>query len=140
VIQIPSIRFMKTLILTTFLLTQFISHCAAATLELPEIPVPTLTATKVLAIAQQHMPANSTNYVLVSVDWHKASDYFPPFSDGTEWSPVNDHPNDYSWFLTYVYRDELMAKHSGSKRRFNSVLVIRIKDDGQIGLYIGART
>jgi hypothetical protein len=131
---------MKTQILTTILLMQFFCCCRAATLELPEIPVPKLTVTEVIAIAQQHRAINSTNRVLVSVDWHKASDYFPPFSDGTEWSPGNDHPDDYSWFLTYVCRDERLAKAWNSKHRFNSVLVIRIKDDGQIGLYIGART
>jgi hypothetical protein len=131
---------MKKLLLITFVTMQLAYYAAAVFVPLPEIPVPTLTVTEVITIAQRHMGTKSTNYVLVSVCWHKASDYVPPFSDGTEWSPGNDHPDDYSWFLTYVYRDQMLAKVENSKHRFNSVHVIRIRDDGKIGLYLGART
>jgi hypothetical protein len=136
---------MKTPILTPMFLAQFIGRCTAGTMELPEVPVPTLTMTKVVAIAQQMeaalQKANSTNFTqftLVDIEWCKASDFSPPFSDGTQYSPLNDHPNDYSWFVTCVYRNEQMAKFS--KHRFNSVHVIRIKDDGKIGVFLGVRT
>ncbi|HXR48620.1 MAG TPA: hypothetical protein VN784_14385 [Candidatus Limnocylindrales bacterium] len=130
---------MKTFILIAIFITQLAGYGDAVTVPLPEIPAPELTAPQVLAIAQQHL-GSSTNYTLVSIDWCKASDFQPRYSDGTDYSPGNDEPNGYSWFITYVYRDEQMAKAFGGKSRFNSVLVMRIKDDGKTGLFIGGRT
>lgn len=134
---------MKTLLLTTIFATQLFGNCFAGLGVLPEIPIPKLTATQALAIAQHHM-TNFTNYTLVAIEWCNSTTFQPRFSDGTHYTPANDHPNEYSWFVTYVYKEEVIDKLDSEMglnrhRRFNSVLVERIKDDGQIGILIGTR-
>jgi len=136
---------MKKLFLTTFFATQLIGYCFGAVAPLPEIPAPKLSAADALAIAQRHESKSTHNLVLVAVNWCKPSVFQPSFSDGTTYSPGNDHPDEYSWFVTYVYTDEHMAEFNRKmglkeKSRFNSVLVIRIKDDGQVGSFVGVRT
>lgn len=133
---------MKTLLLTTMFVTQLIGHCVAGLAVLPEIPVPKLTASQALAIAQQQM-TNATGFTLVGIEWCKSSAFQPRFNDGTHWWPGDDHPDEYSWFVTYVYKDEQLderMRRIGIKRRFNEVCVIRVRDDGQIGRFDGFRT
>lgn len=89
------------------------------------------------------MTLNSTNYCVISINWCKASEFQPRIGDW-RWSPGLDHPNEYSWFVTYIYKNEqrekdLQEKERGIKRQFNEVSAMRIKDDGKIGLFIGAR-
>jgi hypothetical protein len=132
---------MKTFILTTILVALLIGHCMAGTAVLPEIPAPKLTASQAIEVAKQRM-GDSTNFTLVGIDWCKSSTFQPRFNDGTQYSPGKDHPDDYSWFLTYVYKDDQMEKGltgMGIKRQFNAVHVIRVKDDGQIGAFVGFR-
>ena len=84
---------------------------------------------------------DSTNYSVVSVDWRNASEFQPSIGDFHH-SPGLDHPNEYSWFVTYIYKDEQRDKElreTGTKRRFNEVGVVRIKDDGKIGFFVGVR-
>ncbi len=109
---------------------------------LPEVPVPKLTATQALAIAQKRL-SNAKNFTLVGIEWCKASDFKPRFSDGTQYSPGNDHADEYSWFVTYVYRDEEVAdafKKMGITRQFNAVSIVRINNDGQVASFVGFRT
>lgn len=116
------------------------SHCIAGTSLLPEIPTPKLKVAEVLRIFE-HVTHDSTNLIVVGIDWHKASD-FQPRLGGPHYSPGSDHPDDYSWFVTYAYTDERTDKELrklGIKRQYNTVGVVRIKDDGQTGLFIGVQ-
>ncbi len=130
---------MKTFFLAALLTTQFVGHCSGGLGILPEVAVPKLTATEVLAIAQKNMAKSTNSFVLVAVDWYKASDFQPRFNDGITYSPGRDDPEGYSWFVTYLYRDEELQKNLHVKRRFNTVRVMRIKDNGQKGEFGGGR-
>ena len=99
---------------------------------LAAVPMPTLTVTQVLEIAKQRM-SDSKNYTVVGLDWCKASEFQPRYNDGTQYSPANDHANEYSWFLTYVYPDPL-------RPNYKAVFVLRIKPDGSMGVFIGTRS
>jgi hypothetical protein len=107
---------------------------------LPEIPPPKFGVAQVLKIFGR-LTHNDTNLTVVSVDWHKSSDFQPGF-EGPHYSP-GDHPDDYSWFVTYIYNDERTDKEwkglSVRGRNYNRVAVKRIKDDGQVGLFIGVQ-
>jgi hypothetical protein len=105
---------MKIIILTSLFATQLALHCQ-----------------------------KTTNYMVLSVDWYKASE-FQPRNANASYSPANDHPDEYSWFVTYACQDEFLAKmlqgnDHRQNRRFNSVNVMRIKDDGQMGVFIGVQ-
>jgi hypothetical protein len=134
---------MKTTILTAFFLMQWIGNCLGG-LSIPNLPPHKLEVPEVLAIFYK-LRHNDTNCSVIAIDWHKASDFQPQFGDAT-YSPANDHPDEYSWFVTYLYKDELLEKlladrpvQSVVHRQFNSVGVMRIKDDGQMGVFIGYR-
>jgi hypothetical protein len=94
--------------------------------------MPTLETTRVIEIARRRVSALK-NYTLVGIDWCRASEFKPRFSDGTDYSPGNDQPNDYSWFLTYMYPDP-------GRPNYKKVLVVRIKPDGSPGVFIGFRS
>jgi len=131
---------MKAVVLTIFFAAQLTSRCIAGTSLLPEIPTPKLNAADVLGIFGR-VTHNSTNLIVVGIDWYKSSD-FQPRLGGPHCSPGNDHPDEYSWFVTYVYTDERTDKELrklGIKRQYNTVGVFRIKDDGQSGLFIGVQ-
>jgi hypothetical protein len=133
---------MKIIILTSLFATQFALHCLAGLGPLPEIPAHKLDVTQVVSIFQQKMQ-KTTNYMVLSVDWYKASE-FQPRNANASYSPANDHPDEYSWFVTYACQDEFLAKmlqgnDHRQNRRFNSVNVMRIKDDGQMGVFIGVQ-
>ena len=133
---------MRKSLLTTVFFTQLIGHCMAGLGILPEIPIPKLAVEKVLSIANQTMRPVSgvTDLTLVGIDWCKSSEFKPRFSAGNiAYTPGQDHPDEYSWFLTYVSKDERLPKASqiSYQNRFNSVNILRIKDDGQIGVFIG---
>jgi hypothetical protein len=119
--------------------------CFAILLSIPDVPIPKTTAVEAVAIAQKQIK-NNPKLVLVAIDWCRASSFQPRISDGTQYHAVDNDPNGYSWFITYVYKDEQLEKEFeklGSPKRdvkYNSVLVIRVKDDGSIGRLIGART
>src|SRR5882672_11259277 len=130
---------MKILFLTAVISMHLATRWAAVLLDLPEIPVPTLAVTNVLAIAQQHVPSGFSNCTLVAVEWCKASEFQPRYSDGTHFSSDTDDPNEYCWFLTYVYTNKRLPKGDGGKRRFNSVFVLRVKDNGTIRPLAGFR-
>ncbi len=100
---------------------------------LAAVPMPTLAATRVLQIAQQRMKGLE-NYTLVGLDWCKASEFKPRFSDGITYSPLNDQPNEYSWFLTYVGPDPQPGYPN-----VKAVRVLRIKPDGSVGVLGSAR-
>jgi hypothetical protein len=131
---------MRTLLLAIFIITQHLGQCVAGTSVIPEIPVSKLGLSKALAIFrhQMHTP---TKYCVIGIDWCKASEFQPRIGDA-RWYPGRDHPNEYSWFVTYLFKDEQREqelKQSGIQQRFNVVLVMRIKDDGQIGEFVGAQ-
>jgi hypothetical protein len=133
---------MKIIILTSLFATQLALHCLAGLGPLPEIPAHKLDVTQVVSIFQQKMQ-KTTNYMVLSVDWYKASE-FQPRNANASYSPANDHPDEYSWFVTYACQDEFLAKmlqgnDHRQNRRFNSVNVMRIKDDGQMGVFIGVQ-
>jgi hypothetical protein len=132
--------FMKTLLLTAFFFTQLVSRGVAGSSVLPEIPVSKLGISQALAIFEKQMH-DSTNHYVVSVDWYRASEFQPGIGD-FRYSPGPDHSGEYSWFITYIYKNEQRDKElreTGTKRRFNEVGVVRIKDDGKIGYFVGAR-
>ena len=129
-------------LLAATLVTSLTHSGAAGVAVLPEIPVPKLAPAQVLAIAQQRI-GTATDYTLVGLDWYKSSDFQPRFSDGAHYSPAHDQPGEYSWFVTYVYRDKQTDeafKKMGIVRRFNAVRVLRIKADGSVGVFIGSRS
>jgi hypothetical protein len=106
---------------------------------LPDIPRPKLTAVEAMAISQRH-GHDSTKYTLVTVDWCKASEFKARYHVGT-CTPGADHPDDYSWFLSYVFKDDEKDQRQKSlglfrPKEFNSVTLERINDDGQLGLFI----
>ena len=82
-----------------------------------------------------------TNYMVVSIDWARAS-AFQPRGASAHYSPANDQPDEYSWFVTYAYKDAFIdqnLKQQGIRRQFNAINVMRIKDDGRIGVFIGVQ-
>jgi hypothetical protein len=134
---------MKTTLLTILCLLG-LHRATAGTSLLPEIPPSKLTIPAVLAIAQKRIPTNTvtfTNCCVIAINWCKASDFQPRLGDA-HWSPGFDDPEKYCWFVTYLYRDlerEKTDRQFGSNptRQFNSCGVIRVKDDGTIGQFIG---
>lgn len=132
---------MKTFLLTTIVITQLIGHGVAGTSVLPEIPTPKLSLPQLLAIVQKQQ-GGFTNYAIVAIDWYKASAFQPRIGDGT-YSPGGDEPDQYSWFVTIAYKDEATDKElkkRGVMRQFNEVIVLRIKDNGKKGVFVGVRT
>ena len=132
---------MKTLILTAFFISQLVGPSLAGTSELPEIPVSKLGVSRALAIFQKQMK-HSTNYAVVAIDWCKASEFHPRVGGG-RWFTGLDDPNEYSWFVTYLYKDKqqdkLLKELGRKKQQFNSASVIRIKDDGTRGVFFAAQ-
>jgi hypothetical protein len=133
---------MKAIVLATLFATQLAVHSIAGLAPPPEIPAHKLDVTQVISIFQQNMQ-KTTNYMVLSVDWYKASE-FQPRIGSARYSPANDQSDEYSWFVTYAYEDEFIAKmllgnDHRQNRRFNSVNVMRIKDDGQRGIFIGVQ-
>ena len=125
----------KTLRLATLFVALLVTRVIAGLGMLPPIPVPKLTAAQAMAIAQAHLGPDSARYTLVGVDWHKSSDFQPRFAVA-QYTPANDHPEEYSWFMTYVYRDNLVPGTEATQP-FTAEHVIRIRDDGEIGAFIG---
>ena len=136
---------MKILPLIIGILISVQSPSFAILLSIPDVPVSKTTAIEAIAIAQKQVK-NDPKLVLVGIDWCQASSFQPRISDGTQYHAMDDDPTGYSWFITYVYKDEQMEKEFeklGSPKiniKYNSVLVIRIKNDGSIGRLIGTRT
>ena len=61
-------------------------------------------------------------------------------SDGTQWHVISDPAGDYSWFVTYIYRDEDLAKFmKTAPGKMNAVEVLRIRNDGKDGDLFGTR-
>jgi len=123
-------------------LAVFVCAVAAGTSRLPDIPTPTLTATQVIAIGEKRFGERAKDYTLVAIEWQKSSAYQPRVSTGATYTPANDQPDEYSWFLTYVTRDEREAEammRMGISQHFNSALTQRIKDGGEDGLFIGVQ-
>jgi len=131
---------MKDLLLALLLIVPFFYHAAAATALLPEVPAHKLTPAGALAIAEKQLGKDAGRFTLVGIEWFKTSEFKPRYFDGTQYTAAGDHPDDYCWFVTYLYQREANPGASGSERKFDEVLVIRLKDDGTIGRFIGART
>jgi hypothetical protein len=131
---------MKAALLTLLLILQLLGRGMAATALVPEVPPHKLTATGALAIAEKQLGKDAGRFTLVGLEWFKSSEFKPRYFDGTQYTAGDDHPDDYCWFVTYLYKREAGPGASGSGRKFDEVLVIRIKDDGTIGRFIGART
>ena len=92
-----------------------------------------------VAVAQKENK-NDPAYVLVGVQWCLPKSFVPPVHDGTRYTAMDD-ADDYSWFVTYVFKNVGMAKLVGQGHdKYNGVLVIRVKKDGSIGRLIGAST
>ena len=135
---------MKKTIVAAFFATHLMARCLGG-LSIPDLPAHKLEVPEVLSIFHK-LQHHDTNYSVIAIDWHKASDFQPRFGDAT-YSPATDHPNEYSWFVTYLYKDEFLEKlleaqkpaRKIAPRQFNSVRVTRIKDDGQMGVFIGAQ-
>jgi hypothetical protein len=92
-------------------------HVIAGLGVLPPIPVPKLTAAQAMAIAQAHLGNDPARCTLVGVDWHKAADFQPRFAVASRFL-ANDHPDDYSWFVTYVYKDDTLAPLGNATQQF----------------------
>jgi len=108
---------MKTLPFIIGILISLQSSSFAILLSIPDVPVPKTTAVEAIEIAQKQIK-NDPKLVLVGIDWCQASSFQPRISDGTQYHSMDDDPNGYSWFITYIYN----------------------KDDGSIGRLIGTRT
>ena len=112
--------------------------CRAGTSILPEIPSPKLTPMQALSIAE-HLMHNATNCVVVGIDWCKSSTFQSRLSDSS-YNPGADDPDEYSWFVTFIYKDDetdRQLRKMNISRQFNSVLIERIKDNGKQGVLIG---
>jgi hypothetical protein len=108
---------------------------------LPDIPIPKLTPVQALSIADNFI-GNHTNFVVVSIEWCKASTFQSRFGEAS-YNAGGDEPDKYSWFVTLVYRDEETArelKKINFTHHFNSVRIVRIKDNGKRGVLIGVNT
>jgi len=131
---------MKTLFIAALISVQMFECCRAGTSILPEIPSPKLTPMQALSIAG-HLMHNATNYVVVGLDWCKSSTFQPRLGDGT-YNPGGDDPDEYSWFVTFIYKDaatDRQLRTMNISRHFNSVLIERIKDNGKQGVLIGVQ-
>src|SRR5579859_2542871 len=65
----------------------------------------------------------------------------PTARDGT-YNPGGDDPDEYSWFVTFIYKDAATDRQLRTMnicRHFNSVLIERIKDNGKQGVLIGVQ-
>jgi hypothetical protein len=117
----------------------------AGTADISNVPIPKMTPEQVLAIAEprihlQAQCARADSCRIVEVDWAKNSSFQPRISSGTQWHVVGDPADDYSWFVTFVYRDEDMAKLMGTAPgKVNESETIRIKNDGKDGVLLGTR-
>jgi hypothetical protein len=124
------------------LIMGYVISAWAGTADISAVPVPKMTPAQVLAIAEpriQSRPQCSTCSV-VEVAWAKNSSFQARISSGTQWHVLSDPADDYSWFVTFVFRDEEMAKLMGTAPgRINESVTIRIKDDGKDGTLIGTR-
>jgi hypothetical protein len=129
---------MKIPFLTAILITQLFGHSVAGTYLSPDTPVPKLSMTQMLSIAEKHRPKDA---LLVGVEWCRSSD-FQHRALGSYFIPPYAQPNAYSWFLTYVYKNEEFDKElksRGISQRFNSFFVVRLMDDGTFGTMIGVQ-
>jgi hypothetical protein len=107
---------------------------------LATVPLPTVSAAEALDIAKKlkrnppagYRWARSDNYSIVAIDWCKSSDFKPRFSDGSNWSVLDDK-DAYAWFVTYL---EPPQGYPGTR----SVSIIRIKDNGKADFMFGTRT
>jgi hypothetical protein len=116
----------------------FVFVAMAGTADISNVPVPKMTPTQVLALAQPRIQCNTCR--IIDVEWAKNSSYQARISAGTWWHVIGDPADDYSWFVTYVYRDDEMAKLMGTAPdKINESMTIRIKDDGKDGTLIGTR-
>ena len=94
---------------------------------------PMLTAVQAIAVAEKKLRGDPAQYLLVGVNWAVARDFRPQFSDGARLLPVNDQPDTYSWFVTYLYKHEEWAKaleKIGKVTDFTNLTVVRVKSDG----------
>jgi hypothetical protein len=101
---------------------------------LAAIPLPKLSAAEALDTAKKYAKgrARPDNYTIVAIDWCKSSDFKPAFSDGYQWSVIDDQ-SAYAWFVTFIV---LTQEYSGT--RF--VGVIRVKENGKVDGMVGTRT
>jgi hypothetical protein len=116
------------------------SSAFAALALLPEVPDPPFGPAKACEIAAEVFAREKRPMLVIAVEWSKASIFQPRISDGTSYTPP-EAPEEWSWFITYVYSDPRMhAVTPGNERRCNSVQVVRIFKDRHIAYLIGART
>jgi len=112
--------------------------------ELIHAPLPKLSVAEALGIAKELMRnppaaypwARSDNYTIVAIDWCKASDFQPRFTDGSTWSVLDDK-DAYAWFVTYLEPNQDIQTRDRAPR---SVWIIRIKDNGKADFMVGIRT
>ena len=128
---------MKLFLIAAILTFQCLCNCYAGVGVFPEIPVPKLTPIEALTIADR-LNGNRTNFIVVSIEWCKASEFQSRLAQGT-CNPGSDAPDEYSWFVTFVYKDveaDKLLKRIHVTRQFNSVQIERIKDNGKQGVLI----
>jgi len=129
-----------SLLVALFVMAMMRSGSAALDV-LPIIDRPPLTAAQAIALAEKQL-RNPNQNLLVGIDWAKSTKFTPRFSDGTRLLPV-DQPDSYSWFVTYVYKDDELAAalaELGTVREFTAVRVIRVKSDGTAAVMAGFRS
>ena len=100
-----------------------------------------MTPTDVIAFSETRIKSRPqcNTCRIVEVTWAKNSSFQARISSGWQWH-LDDPADDYSWFVTFVYRDEEMAKGMGTAPgKINESISIRIKDDGKDGDLIGTR-
>jgi hypothetical protein len=121
---------MKTRLLSLLFVLQFLGQCFAKTNALPDVPEPALTAEQVLAIGKDTLGENSSDVILVGMDWCLSSQFRPRYSTGTDFPDLHKGPAEYCWFLTYI--DRRPNPHlPPARQKFGEVTVIQIGSDGK---------
>ncbi len=140
---------MKSFLVFTILIGLSSLPSFGVSIPLPDIPVPEISATHAIAIAQKEIK-NDSAYLLVGVQWSLASSFTPPVSDGGGYDHLGKDPDGYAWFVTYVYKIDalekevqMLEKKVGQRlthEKYNSILVIKVRGDGSTMRIVGIRT
>jgi len=105
------------------------------------IPRPHVSAVDAIKAAEAEASKSAKGAIPVEIVWCKASQFHPAIAPAGIYSVGKDDPNEYSWFVTFVYRDAEAARvfaRTIEVGEFTSSTVVRIKDDGTVGILISA--
>ncbi len=125
-------KFAAILSLLVFVL--LIAH--AITLDLPEIPPASSSATEAIKKMENYLADRISEHdigmVLIAVEWCRSDQFQPRLSDGKQWH-VTRGKDEWSWFFTYAIR-------SKNLKTFSGVRIMRIRDSGEIDGLDSTRT